>query len=86
MHINSRFLFQTVRSRRSPQSPDDSNVSIVPASYVGNEAANTEGLRVYDAFFQHQDSREIPQDPGLRRRTVGPRKTSDPTAILPHHR
>ena len=39
----------------------DENVPIVAASYHGNERQNTEGLRVYDAWFQHKSENEIPK-------------------------
>ena len=39
----------------------EENVPIVAASYHGNERQNTEGLRVYDAWFQHKSENEIPK-------------------------
>ena len=69
--------------RRQVESSDlaEDGVPIVGASYTGNEHANTEGLRIYDAFFQHKSSHEIPKtrdDAAYNSRHINP--------ILPHHR
>jgi hypothetical protein len=58
---------------------DGENVPIVQASYHGNEQHNTEGLRVYDAWFQHKNDNEIPR----RRRQ---QQKADRRPIRPHHR
>ena len=39
----------------------EEKMPIVAASYHGNERQNTEGLRVYDAWFQHKNENEIPK-------------------------
>ena len=67
-HI-SIFLKELLRRRKRQLTTDDGftrgegeeNVPIVAASYHGNERQNTEGLRVYDAWFQHKSENEIPK-------------------------
>ena len=46
---------------------------------------NTEGLRIYDAFFQHRSSDQIPHDPNLPYESASTEQQGR-NAIRRHHR
>ena len=61
---------------------EDGTPIVVGNSYTGNDAQNTEGLRIYDAWFQHRNNHEIPQKQQI---FAEPPKAGG-ESIQPHHR
>ena len=61
---------------------------IRPGSYKENQGGDTEGLRIYENWFQHKTSHEIPQGRrGPRRRKAkNKNKIRAEDSIKPHHR
>lgn len=55
---------------------------------AGGVGVNTEGLRIYDAWFQHKNAGEIPKSRNgpLRRRNRNGGGRDSGNAIKPYHR
>lgn len=63
----------------------EDSLPIRPGSYKDNkQGGDTEGLRIYENWFQHKTSYEIPKGRRGSRRRKTKNKVED--AIKPHHR
>ena len=78
------FKFQRVKRQLDSNLIEDS-LPIRPGSYKDNkQGGDTEGLRIYENWFQHKTSYEIPKGRRGSRRRKTKNKVED--AIKPHHR
>ena len=73
--------FQRHKRQTEENNLNEDSIRIQSGSYDGDDTqGDTEGMRIYDAWFQHRNSENIPKS-----RMAVP-QSSDDEAIRPHHR